>query len=228
MTTESCVSYRSKWLPDTMRFKACSLLQIMSLIQSGKDQGATLQAGGGRHGDRGYYVQPTVFSDVQGGLLPAGSFKSLTQGTQVALSLKGCYAADHFTIARDEIFGPVQSILKWDTMGEVLERANNTEYGLAAGVVSNDENSINTLSRGLRAGTIWVNTWNQVRHVLWTSQPATNLPTAALDSFVGCKFDVGVPFGGYKTSGIGREHGEEVLSHYTQVLCAAWMLFCPI
>ena len=50
---------------------------------------------------------------------------------------------------------------------QVLERANNTEYGLAAGVVSNDENSINTLSRGLRAGTIWVNTWNQVRQVLW-------------------------------------------------------------
>ena len=77
MTIESCLSCWSEWLPDLARFKACLFLQIMSLIQSGKDQGATLQTGGSRHGDRGYYVQPTVFSDVQGGLLPAGSFQKL-------------------------------------------------------------------------------------------------------------------------------------------------------
>ena len=74
---------------------------------------------------------------------------------------------------------------------QVLERANDTEYGLAAGVISKNVDTVNILSRGLKAGTIWVNTYNQ--------------------------FDTGVPFGGYKTSGIGREHGEEVLSHYTQV-----------
>ena len=72
MTMESCVSCSSEWLPDSSRLKACLLFQIMSLIQSGKDQGATLQTGGGRHGDSGYYVQPTVFSDVQGGLLLSG------------------------------------------------------------------------------------------------------------------------------------------------------------
>jgi delta 1-pyrroline-5-carboxylate dehydrogenase len=73
-----------------------------------------------------------------------------------------------------------------------LERANATEYGLAAGVFTSNLNWATTLSRGLKAGTIWVNTWNT--------------------------FDAGVPFGGYKMSGIGREHGEAALSHYTQVI----------
>lgn len=74
---------------------------------------------------------------------------------------------------------------------QVLERANATEYGLAAGVFTSNLNWATTLSRGLKAGTVWVNTWNV--------------------------FDAGVPFGGYKLSGIGREHGEACLSHYTQV-----------
>jgi aldehyde dehydrogenase (NAD+) len=136
--------------------------KINELIQSGKDDGAKLQAGGNRVGEKGYYIEPTVFSDVQ----------------------------DHMRIAKEEIFGPVQSIFKWDTLEEVLERANDTEYGLAAGVIAKNVDTINALARGLKAGTVWVNTYNQ--------------------------FDTGVPFGGYKTSGIGREHGEEVLNHYTQ------------
>lgn len=74
---------------------------------------------------------------------------------------------------------------------QVIRRANNTEYGLAAGVFTQNLAMANTISRALKAGTVWVNTWNQ--------------------------FDAGVPFGGYKTSGIGREKGEAALSHYTQV-----------
>lgn len=74
---------------------------------------------------------------------------------------------------------------------QVIHRANATDYGLAAGVFTKDLNMANTISRALKAGTVWVNTWNQ--------------------------FDCGVPFGGYKTSGIGREKGEEALDHYTQV-----------
>ena len=73
----------------------------------------------------------------------------------------------------------------------MIRRANDTDYGLAAGVFTKDINMANAISRALKAGTVWVNTWNQ--------------------------FDTGVPFGGYKTSGIGREKGEAALAHYTQV-----------
>ena len=86
---------------------------------------------------------------------------------------------------------------------QVLERANATEYGLAAGVFTQNLNWATTLSRGLKAGTVWVNTWNV--------------------------FDAGVPFGGYKLSDIGREHGEAALAHYTQVShCVCWVShYCP-
>ncbi|KAK9807805.1 hypothetical protein WJX72_009910 [[Myrmecia] bisecta] len=136
--------------------------KILGLIETGKKQGAKLQTGGGRHGDKGYFIQPTVFSDVR----------------------------DDMTIAKDEIFGPVQSILKWKTFEEVIERANNSNYGLAAGVFTKNLNWANTLSRGLKAGTVWVNCYDV--------------------------FDAAVPFGGYKQSGIGREHGRECIDHYTQ------------
>lgn len=136
--------------------------KILEMIGTGEKEGAKLQTGGSRHGDKGYFIQPTVFSDVE----------------------------DHMTIAKDEIFGPVQSILKWDTLEEVIERANTSEYGLACGIFSKNVDTINILARAVKAGTIWVNTYNQ--------------------------FDTGVPFGGYKMSGIGREHGDEVLNHYTQ------------
>lgn len=148
--------------------------KILEMINIGKEQGAKLETGGGRIGDKGYYIEPTVFSDVK----------------------------DDMTIAKDEIFGPVQSILKWDTLEEVIERANDSEYGLASGIFSQDLDEVNIISRGLKAGTVWVNTYNQ--------------------------FDTGVPFGGYKTSGIGREHGEEVLSHYTQTKSVYQPLKQPI
>jgi aldehyde dehydrogenase (NAD+) len=86
--------------------------------------------------------------------------------------------------------GKIQTMV---LLAQVIKRANDTEYGLAAGVFTKDINMANTISRALRAGTVWINTWNQ--------------------------FDAGVPFGGYKHSGIGREKGEAALAHYTQVQC---------
>ncbi|EFJ51086.1 hypothetical protein VOLCADRAFT_73567 [Volvox carteri f. nagariensis] len=137
--------------------------KVMSYIDSGKRDGAKLLVGGKRAGSRGYYIEPTVFADV----------------------------GDHMRIAREEIFGPVQSIMKWKTLDEVIARANDTNYGLAAGVFSTNINAVNTLTRALRSGTVWVNCYNL--------------------------YDGAVPFGGYKESGIGREKGEYALSNYTQV-----------
>ncbi|XP_012541712.1 aldehyde dehydrogenase, mitochondrial isoform X1 [Monomorium pharaonis] len=139
------------------------LNKIMCLINSGKDQGASLVAGGDRIGDRGYFVAPTVFADVK----------------------------DDMTIAREEIFGPVQQILKFNDLEEVIERANDTDYGLAAAVFTKDLNKANYIVQGLRAGTVWVNTYNMI------------IPQ--------------MPFGGYKMSGHGRENGEYGLEAYTEV-----------
>lgn len=95
------------------------------------------------------------------------------------------------TIAREEIFGPVQQILKFKNIDEVIERANDSEYGLAAAVFSTNINSVNKIVQGLRAGTVWVNTYNVI--------------------------NAQAPFGGYKTSGNGRELGEYGLQAYTEV-----------
>ena len=118
--------------------------------------------GGARHGTKGFFVQPTVFADVK----------------------------DDMTIAKEEIFGPVMSILKFKDINEVIDRANNNEYGLAAGVVTkNIENAIK-ISNALRAGTIYVNCYDV--------------------------FDATTPFGGFKNSGIGRELGEHGLRGYLE------------
>ncbi|KAK8475045.1 hypothetical protein V6N13_090381 [Hibiscus sabdariffa] len=150
--------------------------KILRYIRSGTESGATLEAGGERLGSKGYYIQPTVFSNVQ----------------------------DDMLIAKDEIFGPVQTILKFKDMDEVIRRANGSGYGLAAGVFTQDIDTANTLSRALKAGTVWVNCYNV--------------------------FDAAVPFGGYKLSGQGREKGVYGLSNYLQVKAvvtplknAAWM-----
>lgn len=137
--------------------------KILKYISSGKREGAKLLCGGGVAADRGYFIQPTVFGDVQ----------------------------DNMVIAKDEIFGPVMQIMKFKTIEEVLERANNTKYGLAAAIFTRDIDKANYMSQGLRAGTVWVNCYDV--------------------------FAAQSPFGGYKASGVGRELGEYSLNEYTEV-----------
>jgi aldehyde dehydrogenase (NAD+) len=137
--------------------------RIMGYIESGKREGATLACGGERVGDRGYFIQPTVFCDVRDGM----------------------------KIAREEIFGPVMSIIPFKDMDEVIARANRTTYGLAAGVWTRDIKKAHAVANSMRAGTVWVNCY----HVL----------------------DTRAPFGGYKQSGMGRELGEYGLQQYTEV-----------
>eukprot|EP00924_Labyrinthula_sp_SR-Ha-C_P006553 snap_masked-scaffold_38-processed-gene-1.47-mRNA-1 protein AED:0.26 eAED:0.26 QI:83/1/1/1/0.5/0.33/3/107/486 len=136
--------------------------RIMGYIEKGKKEGARLCTGGDRFGNTGYFIQPTVFADV----------------------------TDDMTIAKEEIFGPVQSILKYKSYDEVLERANNTEFGLAAGVIGKDITTVMKLAKGLEAGTVWVNTYDE--------------------------FDACAPFGGYKQSGHGRDKGKEALNNYLE------------
>jgi aldehyde dehydrogenase (NAD+) len=150
--------------------------KILRYIRSGVDSGATLVTGGDRLGDKGFYIQPTIFSDVQ----------------------------DCMKIAQEEIFGPVQSILKFKDLNEVIKRANASPYGLAAGVFTKSLDTANTLTRALRVGTVWVNCFDV--------------------------FDAAIPFGGYKQSGIGREKGIDSLKNYLQVKAvvtpiknAAWL-----
>jgi aldehyde dehydrogenase (NAD+) len=137
--------------------------KVMGYIESGRSEGATLACGGERVGDRGYFIQPTVFADVQ----------------------------DHMKIAREEIFGPVMSIIPFSDVDEVIMRANRTNYGLAAGVWTRDIKKVHAVANGVRAGTVWINCY----HVL----------------------DTRAPFGGFKQSGIGRELGEYGLQQYTEV-----------
>ncbi|XP_026741406.1 aldehyde dehydrogenase, mitochondrial [Trichoplusia ni] len=137
--------------------------RILGLIESGKRQGAKLVTGGSKAGDVGYYVQPTVFSDVK----------------------------DDMDIATTEIFGPVQQIMKFSQIDEVIERANTSEYGLAAAVFTKDLDRTNYIVQRLRAGTVWVNDYNV--------------------------FNPQIPFGGYKQSGIGRENGPYGINNYTEV-----------
>jgi len=129
--------------------------RVMSLIETGKQEGAKLECGGSRKGGRGYFVEPTVFSNVK----------------------------DDMKIAELEIFGPVQSIFKFETMEELLERANNTTYGLAAGVLTTNINNALTFAQAVEAGSVWVNCY------------LANMPQT--------------PFGGFKQSGYGRELGPE-------------------
>ena len=137
--------------------------KVMSYIESGRDQGAKLVCGGDRVGDRGYFIQPTVFANVQ----------------------------DDMKISREEIFGPVMSIIPFKTADEVVTRANRTTYGLAAAVWTRDIKKAHAIANSVRAGTVWVNCYNVL--------------------------DTRAPFGGFKQSGIGRELGEYGLQQYTEV-----------
>ncbi|RDD40375.1 Aldehyde dehydrogenase, mitochondrial [Trichoplax sp. H2] len=146
--------------------------KILELIESGKSEGANMKCGGCRYGSRGYFIQPTVFTDVQ----------------------------DNMRIAKEEIFGPVMQIFKFSTLDEVIERANDTTYGLAGAVFTKDLKKALHVSNHLRAGTIWVNCYD-----VFASQ---------------------APFGGFKMSGIGRECGEYALQLYTEVKTVTVALDC--
>jgi len=137
--------------------------KILNYIEFGKQEGATLQAGGERHGDKGYFIKPTVFSDV----------------------------TDDMKIASEEIFGPVQCIIKFSSLSEVIARANSTQYGLAAGVFTNSIDTAMTVCQAMQAGSVWINCYD-----VTTSQ---------------------TPFGGYKQSGQGRELGEDALKEYCEI-----------
>ncbi|XP_058850681.1 aldehyde dehydrogenase, mitochondrial-like isoform X2 [Acipenser ruthenus] len=137
--------------------------KVLGYISAGKRDGAKLMCGGGVAADRGYFIQPTIFGEVK----------------------------DNMTIAREEIFGPVMQILKFKTLEEVIERGNDTQYGLAAAVFTRDIDKAHYISAALRAGTVWVNCYNVC--------------------------GVQAPFGGYKASGNGREFGEYGLEAYTEV-----------
>ena len=137
--------------------------KIMGFIDRGKSAGADLVTGGNRFGDSGFFVEPTVFDNVQ----------------------------DDMEIAREEIFGPVLSILPFKDADEVIERGNKTFYGLAAAVWTKDVQKAHRIAHSLKAGTVWVNCYDV--------------------------FDAAAPFGGYKMSGIGRELGEAALQNYTEL-----------
>ena len=106
--------------------------KIMDLIDSGKKEGAKLECGGNRHGDKGFFVEPTVFTGV----------------------------SDEMRIAKEEIFGPVMQIMKFKNIEEVIERANKTIYGLAASVFTSNLDKALMLAQGIRAGTVWINCYD--------------------------------------------------------------------
>ncbi|HKW75128.1 MAG TPA: aldehyde dehydrogenase family protein [Terriglobales bacterium] len=144
---------------------------VLGYIESGKKEGATVLAGGKRasvNGDHGYFIEPTVFGGVK----------------------------NEMTIAQEEIFGPVLATLTFDDLDQVAELANKSIYGLAAAIWTNDIKKAHQLSRRLKAGTVWINTYGLM--------------------------DAALPFGGYKQSGFGRELGMHAIEHYTE-LKTVWM-----
>ncbi|WP_170588373.1 betaine-aldehyde dehydrogenase [Ruegeria arenilitoris] len=136
---------------------------VLGYIEKGKAEGARLVHGGARLVLPGFYIQPTVFADV----------------------------TDDMTIAREEIFGPVMSVLDFETEDEVMARANATEFGLAAGVFTNDLTRAHRVVAGFEAGTCYINTYNLA--------------------------PVEAPFGGSKMSGVGRENSKLALNHYSEM-----------
>lgn len=137
--------------------------RVLGYIEKGVAEGAEVLVGGNKPQDEGYFVSPTIFAGVQ----------------------------DDMTIAKEEIFGPVISAMPYEDLDEVIKRANNSEFGLAAGLWTRDIANAHYVASKLRAGTVWVNCYNA--------------------------FDAASPFGGYKQSGIGREMGSYALDNYTEV-----------
>src|SRR5437660_4396856 len=144
---------------------------VLGYIQAGKSEGAQVIAGGNRatvNGDHGYFVEPTIFSGVK----------------------------NDMKIAQEEIFGPVLATLSFNDIEEVAEQANKNVYGLASAIWTNDLKKAHQLSRRLKAGTVWINTYGLM--------------------------DASLPFGGFKQSGFGRELGMHAIEHYTE-LKTVWM-----
>ncbi|MGO9193000.1 MAG: aldehyde dehydrogenase family protein [Streptosporangiaceae bacterium] len=139
------------------------LQRVTGFLDSGREDGATTITGGGRFGDHGYFVEPTVITNTR----------------------------PEMKIVREEIFGPVVVAAPFRTLDEIAAEANNSDYGLGAGIWTKDISKAHALAKKLRAGTVWINCYNV--------------------------FDASLPFGGYKQSGWGREMGHEVIEAYTEV-----------
>ncbi len=159
--------------PDTQMGPLVSeeqLRLVTGYMESGEAEGATALAGGGRYGDRGYFVEPTVLTNTR----------------------------PDMKVVREEIFGPVLVAAPFTDLNEIAAQANDSEYGLGAGIWTRDISKAHALAKKLRAGTVWINCYNV--------------------------FDAALPFGGYKQSGWGREMGHEVLNSYTQVKAVTTLL----
>jgi phenylacetaldehyde dehydrogenase len=139
------------------------LSRVTGFLDSGKADGATAVTGGGRFGDKGYFVEPTVLTNT----------------------------TPDMKVVREEIFGPVVVAAPFTDLDEIAAVANDTEYGLGAGIWTRDIGKAHAMAKKIRAGTVWINCYNV--------------------------FDASLPFGGYKQSGWGREMGHEVLNNYTEV-----------
>ncbi|KAI1389010.1 aldehyde dehydrogenase [Hypoxylon trugodes] len=148
--------------------------RIMGYIEEGKKEGATIAVGGERHGNKGYFIQPTIFTNV----------------------------TSKMKIMQEEIFGPVVAVAKFKTEEDVIQMGNDSAYGLAAAVHTSNITTAIRVSNDLRAGTVWVNSYNMLSHAL--------------------------PFGGFGESGIGRELGEEALYNYTETKSVSIRLAGPI
>ncbi|MGH9501036.1 MAG: aldehyde dehydrogenase family protein [Terriglobales bacterium] len=143
--------------------------RVCGYLESGFSEGAKAVTGGHRVGDKGYFVEPTVLVNTN----------------------------SNMKVVQEEIFGPVVTAIPFEDPEELVSQANNSAYGLAAGIWTRDIQKANRLAADLRAGTVWINCYNI--------------------------FDAALPFGGYKQSGWGREMGHEVLEQYTEVkaVCSA-------
>ena len=143
---------------------------VTGFLESGKADGATALAGGGRFGDRGYFVEPTVLTNTN----------------------------PDMKVVREEIFGPVLVAAPFSDLDEIAAVANDSDFGLGAGIWTKDISKAHALAKKIRAGTVWINCYNV--------------------------FDAALPFGGYKQSGWGREMGHEVLNNYTEVKAVTTLL----